>query len=290
MKSLLGAIEAGGTEFVCAVAEEAGPVLVERRIIPTTTPAQTLAEVVRFFAGYPLRSIGVACFGPLDLEQGTITTTPKPGWSGAEIVRPLLEALNVPVAFDTDVNGAALGEARHGAGVGMDPLIYVTVGTGIGAGVLVAGRPIHGQMHPEAGHMSVKRRSDDSFGGVCPYHSDCLEGLASGPAIHARWGSTGQDIPPGHPAWELEAYYLAQALSNMILLISPERIVVGGGVMRSHDLFQLVHSEVRACLGGYIPRLEAFAAIEDLIVPPSLGDDSGIVGALVMAQEALGRD
>lgn len=290
MKPLLGAIEAGGTELVCGVAEVAGPALVEKRVIRTTTPADTLAEAIRFFSAYRLRSLGVACFGPIDLAAGTITTTPKSGWSGAEIVRPLQQALAVPIAFDTDVNGAALGEARHGAGIGKDPFIYVTVGTGIGAGVLITGRPVHGQMHPEAGHMSVKRHPDDPFVGNCPYHSDCLEGLASGAAIHARWGSPGQDLPTGHPAWKLEAYYLAQAACNMIFLLSPQRIVLGGGVMTRGDLFHLVYDEARSRLGGYIPPLEPTAAIEDLIVPASLGDDAGIIGALEMAQDAALRD
>jgi fructokinase len=290
MKALLGAIEAGGTEFVCAVAEEAGPILVDKRIIPTTTPSDTLAEAIRFFSPYRLRSLGVACFGPIDLKGGTITTTPKAEWSGTEIVRPLQQALNVPVGFDTDVNGAALGEGRYGAGIGKDPLVYVTVGTGIGAGVLISGRPVHGRMHPEAGHMSVKRHPDDLFVGSCPYHSDCLEGLASGPAIHARWGSPGQDIPTRHPAWKLEAYYLAQALCNMILLLSPQRIVLGGGVMHRADLLSLIHDEVRTRLGGYIPPLEASAAIEDLIVPAALGDNAGIIGALVIAQDAAPGD
>jgi len=286
MNALLGAIEAGGTEFVCAVAERAGPILAARRVIPTTSPAKTLAEAVDFFSGYRLRALGVACFGPVDLEQGRITTTPKPGWRHAEIVRPLRAALNVPIAFETDVNGAALGEGHHGAGRGRDPLIYVTVGTGIGAGVLVGGRPVHGLMHPEAGHMSVRRHPDDQFPGMCPFHSDCLEGLASGPAIEARWGSSGQDLPVGHPAWSLEAYYLAEALCNLVYVISPQKIVLGGGVMNQAELLSLIRGETQARLGGYLAPLDRPGAIAALVVPAELGDDAGIVGALELARKA----
>jgi fructokinase len=290
MNPLLGAIEAGGTKFVCGVAEDPGPDLVGKQVFQTTSPEATLAEVIRFFSAYRLRSLGLACFGPLDLRAGLITTTPKPGWAGVEIVRSLAESLKVPVAFDTDVNGAAIGEGRHGAGIGKDSVVYMTVGTGIGVGVLIGGRPVHGQMHPEAGHMSVKRHPDDPFAGNCPYHSDCLEGLASGSALRERWGSPGQELPVGHQAWNLEAYYLARAMCNLILLLSPERIAVGGGVMNCDGLLGLVQTEVRTRLGGYISPLEASGAIEDLIVPAALGDDAGIIGALEMAQGAAQED
>lgn len=287
--TLLGAIEAGGTEFVCAVAERAGPALLARQVIPTTTPGDTLSAAVEFLSVHPLRAVGVACFGPVDLAAGRITTTPKPGWREVEIVRPLQEALHTPVAFDTDVNAAALGEGRHGAGRGRDPLVYVTVGTGIGAGALVGGAPIHGLLHPEAGHMSVRRHPDDRFPGTCPYHADCLEGMASGPAIAARWGSPGQRLPAGHPAWALEAFYLAQGLCNIIFSLSPTRIVLGGGVMNREELLPMIWTEVRAGLGGYVAPLEPAGAIEDLIVMAALGDDAGIVGALELAREAAGE-
>lgn len=286
MKSLLGAIEAGGTEIVCAVAEEPGPALVAKRIIPTTTPKETLSKAVEFFSGYRLRALGVACFGPLDMLEGRITATTKTAWRYAEVVGPLQEALRVPVALDTDVNGAALGESRHGAGRGKDPLVYVTVGTGIGAGILVGGVPVHGLMHPEAGHMSIRRHPDDAFRGVCSYHSDCLEGLASGPAIEARWGTPGKDLSDGHPAWDLEAYYLADALCNMTYVISPQRIVIGGGVMNRVELLPLIRRHTRVSLGGYIAPLDQAEAIEDLIVAAELGDDAGVVGALELAQGA----
>jgi fructokinase len=286
MKALLGGIEAGGTEFVCAVAELPGTDLVTRRTIPTTTPEETIRSVVEFLSSFSLRGLGVACFGPIDLQEGRITTTPKPGWRGVEIVRPLQEALRVPVNFDTDVDGAALGEARHGAGRGRDPLVYVTVGTGIGAGILVGGRPVHGLLHPEAGHMSVARHPEDGFQGSCPFHADCLEGLASGPAIRAHWGSPGQDLPQDHPAWDLEAYYLAEAVCNMIFILSPRRIVLGGGVMNQPRVLPLTRAHIRQRLAGYLAPLDSPEAVDDLVVAAELGDDAGIVGALELAGEA----
>jgi len=286
MSAVYGAIEAGGTKFVCAVAESPGPDLVTKQIIPTTTPDQTLAKAVEFFRGRSLRGLGIACFGPLDLERGRIGATPKTGWVGVDVVRAFREALGVPIRFDTDVNGAALGEARHGAGKCMDPLIYVTVGTGIGTGVLVSGRPVHGMMHPEAGHLFVKRRADDAFHGSCPFHADCLEGMASGPAIEARWGSPGSALPADHPAWELEAHYLAQAMCDLIYVVSPQRIVLGGGVMNHQGLLGLIRQETRALLAGYVQTLADPMMLDEQIVPAALGDDAGIVGALELAFEA----
>jgi fructokinase len=284
---LLAAVEAGGTEFVCAVAERAGPRLLDRMVIPTTTPAETLLAVIEFLSRYRLKALGMACFGPLDLQLGRITSTTKIAWRNADIGGPLREALGVPIALDTDVNGAALGERSHGAGAGKDPLVYATVGTGIGVGVLVGGSPVHGLMHPEGGHMTVRRHQDDSFAGMCVYHADCLEGMASGPALEARWGARGQDLPVDHPAWELEAYYLAEALCNMIYLITPQRIVLGGGVMNQEGLLPSIRRQVRTSLAGYIAPLDSSEAIADLIVPAGLGDDAGIVGALELAQRAV---
>jgi fructokinase len=288
-KNLLGAIEAGGTKVVCAVAENPGPVFAARTVIPTTSSAATFSKVIDFLSSYPLRAVGIACFGPLDLQRGWITSTPKIGWRDVDVVGPLKRALGVPIGIDTDVNGAALGEKCHGAGAGKDPLLYVTVGTGIGVGVLVGGRPVHGLMHPEGGHMSIRRHPDDSFGGMCAYHGDCLEGLASGPAIEGRWGIPGQDLPPDHPAWELEAYYLAEALCNMVYLITPQRIVLGGGVMNQQALLPLIRRQLGTSLAGYIVPLDSSEAIEDLVVPAGLGHDAGIVGALEMARQAAGE-
>jgi len=288
MSAVYGAIEAGGTKFVCAVAVSPGPDLVTKQIIPTTTPDQTLGKAIEFFRGHPVVALGIACFGPLDLGRGRIGATPKMGWVGAEVVRPFREALGVPIRFETDVNGAALGEARHGAGRGMDPLVYVTVGTGIGVGVLISGRPVHGMMHPEAGHLFVKRHVDDSFHGSCPYHGDCLEGMASGPAIEARWGSPAPALPAGHPAWELEAYYLSQAMCDLIYVVSPRRIVLGGGVMNHEGLLARIRAGTQALLADYVQPLASPRILDDLIVPAALGDNAGIVGALELAFEAAG--
>ncbi|MBN1313002.1 MAG: ROK family protein [Anaerolineae bacterium] len=286
-----GGIEAGGTEFVCAVAADRGSKLADKTILKTTSPEETLNKVITFFQGYTLNSLGIACFGPVDLANGRITTTPKTEWIDTEIVRPLHEALGVPIRFDTDVNGAALGESRHGAGQGNDPLVYMTIGTGIGAGILVNGTPIHGLIHPEAGHMPVRRHPDDPYQGGCPYHGDCLEGLASGPAIERRWGRSPRDLSPDHEAWPLQAYYLAQAMCTLVCVVSPRRIILGGGVMNQLQLFPLIRAKTRELLGGYInsPAILT-SAIEQFIVPPELGDNAGIVGALELAFEVWDGD
>jgi fructokinase len=287
VEKVYGGIEAGGTEFVCAVTTECGVEIGDKIIIGTTTPSQTLERVISFFRRYSLRSLGVACFGPLDLKEGRITTTPKPGWTDTEIVIPLQKALSVPVGFDTDVNGAALGEARHGAGQGKDPLVYMTIGTGIGAGILVHGKLIHGLVHPEAGHTLIRRHPEDPYPGVCPYHSDCLEGLASGPAIERRWGQPGSELSPEHPAWDLEAYYLAQSMCSLICVLSPQRIILGGGVMNQSQLFPLIRAKMRELLGGYIKSPAILSPeVDSFIVPAALGDDAGIVGALELARDS----
>lgn len=284
MARLLGGIEAGGTEFVCGVATVRSTDIVDKVIIQTTTPSETLQRVIDFFRGYSLHSLGIACFGPVDLAAGRITTTPKPGWTNTDIVGPLREALGVPIRFDTDVNGAALGEARHGAGQGKDPLVYMTIGTGIGAGMLVNGYLVHGLVHPEAGHTLIRRHPDDRYVGGCPYHSDCLEGLASGPAIERRWGSPGRELAPEHPAWDLEAFYLAQGMCSLVCVLSPQRIILGGGVMNQAQLLPLIRAKTRELLGGYINNSAILSAeIDTFIVPASLGDDAGIIGALELA-------
>jgi fructokinase len=281
-----GGIEAGGTEFVCAVARHNSAEALDKIIIPTTTPSETFGKVIAYFKQYELRALGVACFGPVDLASGRITTTPKPGWTHTDVVAPLREALGVPIRFDTDVNGAVIGEARHGAGCGKDPLVYMTIGTGIGAGNLVNGQPIHGLVHPESGHILVRRHPDDPYQGGCPYHSDCLEGLASGPAIEHRWGRPARELGISHPAWELEAYYLAQAMCNLVCMLSPQRIILGGGVMNQVQMFPMIRTRTHDLLGGYINSPAILSSeIEDFIVPAELGDDAGIIGALEMAFE-----
>jgi fructokinase len=292
---LVGGIEAGGTKFVCAVGTGPGDVRAETRV-PTTTPAETLAGVLAFFAGQaagtPLAALGVASFGPLDLEPGSptfgfVTTTPKPGWRDVDLVGPLRAALGVPVALDTDVNAAALAEQRWGAGRGLATLVYVTVGTGIGGGVVVDGRPLHGLVHPEMGHVRVPHdRARDPFGGACPAHGDCWEGLATAPAIAARWGRAPETLPDDHPAWALQAHYLALGLANIVLTLSPQRLVLGGGVMARAFLYPRVRAGVRELLAGYLASPAVAGDLEGYIVPPALGERAGVLGAIALARTA----
>jgi fructokinase len=292
MRRLLGGLEAGGTKFVCAVGTGPDDVRAEVRLA-TTTPARTIAEAIEFFAGQakrtPLAALGIASFGPLDLDPrsptfGSITTTPKPGWQHVDLTTPLRRALGVPVTVDTDVNGAALAEHRWGSGRGVGTLVYVTVGTGIGGGALVDGRPVHGLVHPEMGHVRVPHdRTRDPFDGTCPHHGDCWEGLASAPALAARWGREAEALPDDHPAWELEAHYLALGLTSVVLVLSPERIVLGGGVMTRMQLYPAVRRELAALIGGYLRTPALGAGIEAYVVPPALGDRAGVLGALAIA-------
>jgi fructokinase len=292
MRRLLGGLEAGGTKFVCAVGTGPDDVRAEVRLA-TTTPARTIAEAIEFFAGQakrtPLAALGIASFGPLDLDSrsptfGSITTTPKPGWQHVDLTTPLRRALGVPVTVDTDVNGAALAEHRWGSGRGVATLVYVTVGTGIGGGALVDGRPVHGLVHPEMGHVRVPHdRTRDPFDGTCPHHGDCWEGLASAPALAARWGREAEALPDDHPAWELEAHYLALGLTSVVLVLSPERIVLGGGVMTRMRLYPAVRRELAALIGGYLRTPALGAGIETYVVPPALGDRAGVLGALAIA-------
>jgi fructokinase len=292
-RRLVGGIEGGGTKFVCVVGRGPDEILEEARI-PTTTPDATLSQAVEFFRTAaarrgPLAAVGVGSFGPVDLREGSptwgfITTTPKPGWAHVDVAGRLRRDLGVPVAFDTDVNAAAIGEARWGAAQGLDTFVYLTVGTGIGGGGLVGGQPMHGLVHPEMGHFLLPHdRTRDPFPGVCPFHGDCLEGLASGPALLERWGQPAETLPEDHPAWALEAHYLAVALMTFVCMVSPQRIILGGGVMEQPQLFPLVRQEVAAQLNGYIQAPEILARIDDYIVPPGLGNRSGRLGALAMA-------
>ncbi len=293
---LFGAIETGGSKVDCAVGSWPDEVRARLRV-PTTSPSETLGRVTDFLLKYhratPLSAIGVGSFGPVDLKAGSptygyITTTPKPGWRNADVVGPIRETLQVPVAFDTDVNAAALGEVRWGAGRGLDSLVYITVGTGIGGGAVIAGRPVHGASHPEMGHVLVPHdRSVDPFDGVCPYHGDCLEGLASGPSMEARWGVPAESLPECHEGWRLEAGYLASAVANIMLTLSPERFVLGGGVMNRRHIFPLIRERVVKVLQGYGVLEEIVEGIDDHIVPPGLGDDSGIAGAFALAVGAV---
>lgn len=290
---MLGGIEAGGTKFVCAVGTKSGEI-VERARFSTTTPEETMKLVVEFFRDKKIEALGVGSFGPIDPREGSetygyITTTPKPHWRNYNIIGELKKHFNIPIGFDTDVNGAALGELRWGAAAGLSSALYITVGTGIGAGAVVEGSMVNGLLHPEMGHIYVRRHSEDTYEGSCPYHGDCLEGLAAGPSIEARWGVQGDELPEDHKAWEMEAYYLAQAIVNYILILSPEKIIMGGGVMKQENLFPLIRKKVKGLLNGYIEKGEILEEIEEYIVPPKLGDNAGVRGALALAMEALAK-
>ena len=291
-------IELGGTKAVCAVGTGPTDIRAETHFA-TTTPEETLARAVAFFrdasAHEPIAAVGVASFGPLDLDPGSptfgsITTTPKHGWPSTPLVAPLHRALGVPIAVETDVNAAALAEHRWGAGRGVDPVVYVTVGTGIGGGAVVNGRVLHGLVHPEIGHVRIPRQPGDSFAGVCGYHGDCLEGLASAPAIAARWRKAPESLPDEHPAWALEAQYLALGLVGIVSVLSPRRIIVGGGVMRRTGLLSMIRARVVDLLGGYVPAAAVAKDIDDYIVAPGLGDRSGVLGAIAVARDAIADD
>ncbi|HEY4552393.1 MAG TPA: ROK family protein [Bacillaceae bacterium] len=291
---MLGAIEAGGTKFICAVGTEDGNI-VDRIRFPTKTPEETMPEVIRFFKGRPLKGLGIGSFGPIDIDKnsqayGHITSTPKPGWSNFPFVQTMRDALDVPIEFHTDVSGAALGELIHGAAVGLDSCLYITVGTGIGAGAAIKGNLLEGLTHPEMGHILVRKHPEDSYAGNCPYHGDCLEGLAAGPAIEHRWGKKGHELADITKVWKIEAYYLAQALMQYVLVLSPQKIIMGGGVMKQEHLFPLVREQVQKLLNGYVSFPEITERIEEYIVPPGLGDDAGIIGALKLARQAAGKE
>ena len=283
-------IEAGGTRLVCAIGT--GPADVRAELtVPTATPAATLEHAREFVRRHgPVAAIGIASFGPLDLDPrspryGWITTTPKPGWANTDMIEGF-SAVGVPVAIDTDVNAAALAEHRWGAARGLDPFVYLTVGTGIGGGAFVHGSLLHGLVHPEMGHVRIPHdRVADPFPGVCPFHGDCLEGLASGLALRARWGVAAEALPGDHPAWDLEAGYLALGLATILAVLSPRRIVVGGGVARAPGLLARVRTKLRTVLGGYVPADAVGDAMETYVVAPALGERAGVLGALALARE-----
>ncbi|MBS4219312.1 ROK family protein [Bacillus sp. FJAT-49711] len=288
---MLGAIEAGGTKFVCAVGTKEGTII-ERIKIDTLTPEKTMPEVINFFKKHNVEALGIGSFGPVDIDKnshtyGNITSTPKTSWINFPFLKTMEEALHIPIEFNTDVNVAALGELMKGAAQGLDSCLYITVGTGVGAGAVVQGKLLQGLSHPEMGHVLVKRHPDDSFVGNCPYHKDCLEGMAAGPAIEKRWGQKGHELQQNQKVWEIEAYYLAQALMQYILTISPKRIIMGGGVMKQEQIFPLVRNQVQKLLNGYVPLVQITEQIDEYIVPPALGDDAGITGALMLAKHVL---
>lgn len=295
LKSMFAGIEAGGTKFICGIGT--GPNDLRTAQFPTSSPELTIESVIGFFkeSRVPIDGIGIGSFGPIDLHTdsptyGHITSTPKPGWANFDLVGTIQDALKGPVCFDTDVNGALLGEARWGAARGLSDAIYVTIGTGIGGGALVGGKVAHGLVHPEMGHLRIPHdRHDDPFEGLCPYHGDCLEGLASGPAIQARWGAIATTLPPEHPAWALEARYLAFGLVNLTVALSPQRILLGGGVMQQPQLFTMLRREFSQLLNGYLQHPELLGQLDDFIQPPQLGGQAGILGALVLAEQAAAQ-
>ena len=292
MDTLYGGIEAGGTKFICAVGTGPKDIRAEVRF-PTAQPSETLRMTIDFFKEQErkfgkLVAMGIASFGPVDLNPasssyGFITSTPKPGWANTDIVGIIRKEIPVPIGFDTDVNGAALGEWRWGAAQGLDTFIYLTIGTGIGGGAMVDGKLVHGMLHPEMGHILVPHdRQRDPFPGSCPYHGDCLEGLSTGPAVEKRWGQRGETLPLDHPAWELEAHYIALALMNFVLTLSPQRIILGGGVMQQQHIFPMIRANVQKSLNGYIRSKQILDQIDNYIVPPALGGRAGALGAIAL--------
>lgn len=283
-----GAIEAGGTKMVLAVADEELNILL-RKTLPTRAPEETVPEMLEFFRENQVDALGIGSFGPLDLNPdsehfGSITKTPKLSWRDYPLMQVFRDKLQIPCAVDTDVNAAALCEAQMGAGKGLKNCVYVTVGTGIGGGVYCEGQLVHGLMHPEVGHMLLRAHPEDPCpDGFCPYHKGCLEGVASGPAMEKRWGRSARQLPPDHPAWALEAHYLAQMCMNLMMTVSPEKIILGGGVMGQEHLFPLIRKELVQLVNGYIPCVEDG---KKLVVPPVCYPDSGLIGSLLLAKNA----
>lgn len=283
---IIGALEAGGTKMVCAIGNEKGEIL-KREVFPTTTPEETMPAMLAFFKKEKIEALGIGCFGPINPKKGTpkygyITSAPKLAWQNYDIVGNFKRELDCPVGFDTDVNAAALGEALYGITKGLQNSIYITIGTGIGVGVCSEGKLMHGMMHPEAGHILLHRHPADTYEGRCPFHKDCLEGLAAGPALEKRWGSKADALTDRGEVWEMESYYIAQACVNYCMILSPERIVLGGGVMKQPALLPLVREKFTALMAGYI-RTKEVEDVEHYIVPASLNDNQAVLGCFQLA-------
>ena len=296
-KGHIAAIEAGGTKFVCATAKDSHQLL-DRVRIPTSFPAETFPQVVDFLKSQEaqygaLAGIGIATFGSLDVDPlspsyGIMGNTPKMGWSGVDVLEAYRAEFDVPIAIDTDVNCAALGEGLWGAARGKSSYLYVTIGTGIGGGAISGGRLVRGISHPEMGHIVIPHdKAEDPFPGICPYHGDCFEGLASGPAIEARWGASSRELPPNHPAWSLEATYIASALVSYAMILSPQRIILGGGVMHQTHLWPLIRAKVATYMQDYLPFPEMGADIEQWICAPEYEGDSALLGALALVAQSI---
>lgn len=287
---ILGALEAGGTKMVCAIGDETGKIF-EQVSIPTETPEITMPKMIDYFSQKGVEALGIGCFGPIDPDPdsdtyGYITSTPKLAWANYNMVGAFEKALNCPVGFDTDVNGSVLGEVTFGQAKDKKCVVYVTIGTGVGAGIYIEGKLLHGMLHPEAGHVMIQKREGDSYKGKCPYHKNCLEGHAAGPAIEERWGKKAIELKDNEAVWDLEAYYIAQALTGYVLTLSPDMIILGGGVMHQEQLFPLIRNYVTEMLNGYIKTKE-LADMDHYIVPASLNDDQGIMGCLELARRAI---
>jgi fructokinase len=291
---LYGAIEAGGTKFVCAVGNDVNTILAKESFA-TTSPQVTLALAADFFRKAltqhgPIQAIGIGSFGPVQVQSGPhfgkIGSTPKPGWAGADILGDMQRLTGIACRIDTDVNCALLGELKWGAGVGYRDVIYLTIGTGIGGGIMVDGQLVYGRAHPEVGHMFVPKLEDDAaFVGGCPFHADrCIEGLAAGPALQKRWGVAADTLPPEHPCWSLQARYVAMLCANLLLTTAPRRIILGGGVMGQAHLFPLIRDNLCDQLHGYIDFVSAADNLDDFIVPAALGSRAGIAGCLELAK------
>lgn len=287
---LLGALEAGGTKMVCALGNEDGTII-EQISIPTTVPEETIPKIAAYFKDKGIKALGIGAFGPIDVNKkseryGYILDTPKLPWKYFDLAGSLKRELGVPIGLDTDVNGSCLGEITFGCAKNLDSVIYITIGTGVGVGVSINGKLLHGMLHPEAGHILLAVHPEDTYEGKCPYHKTCLEGMAAGPAIEARWGKKAVELKDEPKVWELEAYYIAQALVNYILTLSPQKIILGGGVMHQMQLFPMIRENVKKMMNGYINTKE-MQNLEDYIVPASLHDDQGIMGCLELANIAL---
>lgn len=286
----LGALEAGGTKMVCAIGDETGKIE-ERISISTKTPQETIPLLIDFYQKRGIDALGIGCFGPLELnpqseKYGYITTTTKEAWRNFDFLGSMKRALKCPVGFDTDVNGSVLGEVTFGQAKGKSCVLYLTIGTGVGAGIYIEGKLLHGMLHPEAGHVLITKRESDTYKGKCPYHKNCLEGLAAGPAIEGRFGKKAAELADVKEVWDLEADYIAQALTGYILTLSPEMMILGGGVMHQEQLLPLIRQKVTEYLGGYV-NTEELKDMDHYIVPASLNDDQGIMGCLELARREL---
>lgn len=283
---IIGGIEAGGTKFVCAVGNEHGEIF-ERISFPTEEPEIVLNKVLDFFKDKNIQALGIGSFGPIDLNPasetyGFIKNSPKLLWKNFNLLGFFKNNFNIPISIDTDVNVAALGEKTWGAAQGLSNCVYLTVGTGIGGGIISNGKILHGINHSEMGHIYINKHSKDDFEGKCPFHKICLEGLASGPAIEKRWNMSAKNIPDTHLAWELEAYYIAQALVNYLMILAPEKIILGGGIMKQTHLFPKIREQFKILLNDYIQNPKLANNLDEYIVPPKLEDNAGVLGAIAL--------